>query len=133
MTYIGDKLDWAQFGGIKGSSITHYLIEFINFIQYNLDLLIPHAVIVAFIDYSKAFNRISHTVVIKILNDMGVLSWLITIVIGFLKERELIVRFQGLHFARKSLPAGSPQGTRLGLLIFLILINFAGHKDIKTR
>ena len=125
MKYIGDKLDWAQFGGIKGSSITHYLIEFINFIQYNLDLKIPHAVLVAFIDYSKAFNRISHTVVIKILNDMGVPAWLIRIVIGFLKERELIVRYQGLHSARKSLPAGSPQGTRLGLLIFLILINFA--------
>ena len=41
MEYVGDKLDWGQFGGEKGSSISHYLIEFVNFILYNQDLNIP--------------------------------------------------------------------------------------------
>ena len=43
--YIGDKIDPKQFGGQKGNSITHYLIEFINFILYNQDMTNPHAVL----------------------------------------------------------------------------------------
>ena len=25
MEYVGDKMDWGQYGGEKGSSISHYL------------------------------------------------------------------------------------------------------------
>ena len=37
LNYIGDQLDFRQYGGSKGNSITHYLIEFINFILINQD------------------------------------------------------------------------------------------------
>ena len=48
---------------------------------------------------------------------------------GFLTERELIVRYRGKQSDRKWLPGGSPQGTRLGLFLFLILINAAGYEE----
>ena len=32
---IGDKIDIRQYGGMKGNSITHYLIELLNFILLN--------------------------------------------------------------------------------------------------
>ena len=32
MEYIGDRLDPKQFGGLKGNSISHYMIELLNFI-----------------------------------------------------------------------------------------------------
>ena len=38
LKYIGKKLDPDQFGGLKGNSISHYLIEMTNFILYNQDL-----------------------------------------------------------------------------------------------
>jgi hypothetical protein len=57
---------------------------------------------------------------------MGVPRWLLKIIIGFLSERELIVRYKGCESERKRLPGGSPQGTRLGMFLFLIMINFAG-------
>ena len=63
---------------------------------------------------------------ISILSEMGVPTWLLKIVIGFLTDRELLVRFQGKTSNRKSLPGGGPQGTLLGLFLFLILINAAG-------
>ena len=125
MEYVGDKLDWGQYGGIKGSSISHYLIDFVNFILYNQDLKIPHAVIAVMIDFAKAFNRINHNIIITILSDMGVPGWLLNIVIGFLMERELVVRYKGRSSRRRSMPGGGPQGTRLGLFLFLILINAA--------
>ena len=55
-------------------------------------------------------------------------GWLLKIIVGFLTERELIVRHRGKQSQRKWLPGGSPQGTRLGLFLFLILINAAGYE-----
>ena len=133
MVYVGDKLDWAQYGGEKGSSVLHYLIELVNFILYNQDMKIPHAVLAVMIDYSKAFNRINHNRIVTLLSNMGVPGWLLRIIIGFLTERELIVRQKGKHSQRKWLPGGSPQGTRLGLFLFLILINAAGYEHLEKQ
>ena len=52
--YIGHKLDPQQFGGRKGSSITHYTIELLNFILYNQDLTNPNAVLVLMADSSSS-------------------------------------------------------------------------------
>ena len=38
LKFIGEKIDKKQFGGAKGTSTSHYLVEFINFILHNLDL-----------------------------------------------------------------------------------------------
>ena len=57
---------------------------------------------------------------------MGVPGWLLKIVAGFLSEREMILRYKGKNSSRKKLPGGGPQGTKLGLFLFLILINAAG-------
>ena len=35
MKYISDKLDKNQYGGRKGTSTCHYLIDFISYILYN--------------------------------------------------------------------------------------------------
>ena len=44
-------------GGKKGSSMSHYMVEFVNYILYNQDLNIPHAVLAVMVDFSKPFNR----------------------------------------------------------------------------
>ena len=31
---IGSKLDFRQYGGMKGNSVSHYLIELVNFILH---------------------------------------------------------------------------------------------------
>ena len=87
----------------------------------------PHAVLTLLVDYAKAYNRSDHHTIITILSDMGVPKWLLKIVISFLSERELIVRYKGKESSKKKLPGGTPQGTRLGMLLFLVLINFAGY------
>ena len=127
--YLSDVIDVKQYGGQKGSSITHYLIDFINFVLYNQDLRNIHAVLAVAVDFSKAFNRQNHNLLITLLSDLGVPGWLLSIVIGFLQNRELIVNFKGETSERKSLPGGGPQGTLLGMFLFLILINAAGFRD----
>ena len=119
----------GQYGGQKGSSVTHYLIDFINFVLYNQDLKNIHAVLAVAIDFSKAFNRQNHNILIGLLSDLGVPGWLLTIVMGFLENRELEVNYKGKTSGRKKLPGGGPQGTILGMFLFLILINEAGFRD----
>ena len=128
--YIGDQIDLSQYGGQKGSGVAHYLIDFINFVLYNQDLTKIHAVLALAIDFSKAFNRQNHGILINLLSDMGVPGWLLTIVIGFLKNRELVVNYKGEQSKMKNLPGGGPQGTILGMFLFLVLINSAGFKDL---
>ena len=133
MFYVGSKLDPKQFGGLKGNSISHYMIELINFILYNQDYNLPIAVLACTVDFSKAFNRQNHNILITTLSDMGVPGWLLNIVMGFLKDRDMVVRFRGETTEAKQQPGGGPQGTLLGLLLFLILINFCGFESNTTN
>ena len=123
MEFIKDKIDFRQ---SKGNSITHYLIEFINFILSCQDSTDQTAVLACMVDFSKAFNRQNHNLLIAKLSDMGVPGWLLRIVIGFLSNRQMYVRFNGKKSQVKSLPGGDPQGTLLGLLLFIVLINDMG-------
>ena len=129
LDYIKDKIDFKQYGGLRGSSITHYLIEFINFILWKQDGSDQVAILACMVDFSKAFNRQNHNILITKLCDMGVPSWLLKIVIAFLSDRRMVVRYKGKTSNTKSLPGGGPQGTLLGLLLFLVLINDVGFED----
>ena len=131
LKYVSKDLDWGQYSGIKGSSINHYLIDFVIFILFNQDLKIPQAVLAVLVDYSKAFNRANHNLIVTILSSMGVPGWLLRIVIGFLTNRELIVRYKGGSSGRKAMPGGTPQGTILGLFLFLIIVNSAGYQELE--
>ena len=125
---IGNKIDFRQYGGMKGNSITHYLIEFINFILFNQDSTAQIAILACMVDFSKAFNRQNHNILVTKLSDMGCPGWLLRVVIAFLTDRKMMVRFKGKQSNVKSLPGGGPQGTLLGLFLFLILINEVGFE-----
>ena len=126
LEYIENQIDFRQYGGVKGNSITHYLIEFINFILSNQENRVPTAVLACLIDFSKAFNRQNHNILITKLSDMGVPAWLLRIVMSFLSDRNMVVRYKGETSSSKPLPGGGPQGTLLGLLLFIVLINDVG-------
>ena len=81
------------------------------------------------IDFQKAFNRQNHLILINLLGDIGVPWWLHNIVVGFLQERELIVTHNGAKSESKEMPGGGPQGTVLGMLSFIILINNVGFNQ----
>ena len=123
MKYIEHLLDPKQFGGLQENSTSHYMIELINFILYNQDFDLPIAVLMCTVDFSKAFNRQNHTLLITKLSDMGVPGWLLNLIMGFLSERSMVVKYNGVLSSNKELPGGTPQGTLLGLILFLVLIN----------
>ena len=114
MWFIGGKLNPKQFGGLKGNSISHYMIELLNYILYTQDYNLPVAVLICAVNFSKAFNCQSHNILVTKLSDMGVPGWLLNVVMGFLTDRVMVVRYKGEITESKSLPGGGPQGTLLG-------------------
>ena len=87
MEHVKHQLDPDQLGGMKGSSISHYLIKMTNFILYNQDLKNPQATIGTFIDYKQGFNRCQHSIFIEIMStEYKLPGWLLRILVGYLSK-----------------------------------------------
>ena len=117
-------LDPCQYG-LKGISITHYLFKLLKFSHEYLDLKNPHAVVVALVDQSKAFNCVSHQLVIEDLYNMHVPIWLLLILISYLTERSMVLNYKGASSSPQDLPGSSPQGAFLGIFFFIVKYNGA--------
>ena len=77
------------------------------------------------IDLSKAFNCVSHQMVIEDLHDMHVPVWLLLILTSYLTGRSMILTYKGSSSSPRSLPGSSPQGTFLGIVFFVVKYNAA--------
>ena len=122
---IAPYLDPDQCGGLKGLSVSHYLIKLLDFIHVNWDKRQPYSVLAACVDLSKAFNRVDHSLVIQDLFDMHTPAWLLKIIISYLSNRSMILTYHGEASKRKLLPGGGPQGAHLGGIIFIVKYNGA--------
>lgn len=106
-----------QFGGIKGSSTEHFLIQLWQDVLEDLDDS-RAATLLSSIDYSKAFNRLAFVSCPKALKAKGVGQELINVIASFLSERQMSVMV-GKYWSKLSqILCGVPQGSLLGVLLF---------------
>ena len=126
--YIAHHIDIDQLGGLPGCSVNHYLIQMLDFIHKNLDNghTKPTAVICGLVDFSKAFNRIDHNVIVTILSDLNVPTCALRLIISYLSNRKMCVRYNGAESVEQEIPGGGPQGGLLIVLLFDLQVNLAG-------
>ena len=123
---IEKHIDPQQFGNVKSCSTSHYLVNFLDFLYKNLERR-KTSLAVAFIDFKKAFDLVDHTTILTKAVHLGFPPNLISWIAAFLSNRHQAVRYQGQVSSLQHLTCGVPQGTRMGPLCFLTLINDALH------
>ena len=119
---VKDKIDPNQFGCLKGTSTTYCLLDMIHTWLTYLDSPGRHLRL-CFLDFSNAFDRIGYNVLIEKLLDLGVRTSLIPWIISFLSNRRQRVKLDGAISDWLPITAGVPQGTKLGPILFLVMIN----------
>ena len=119
MPFIENSDDEAQFGGKRNLSCTHYLLELVEFVVEafeNPDC----AVIIALMDFSKGFNRLSHSRLLCTLADLGIPGYLLLLILSYLTHRRMRVKYGDTLSEEQDLPGGSPQGGLLSVILFCL-------------
>ena len=105
-----DVINKNQFVFLRGRSTTTQLLSTFNDWAKSRNLSIPTDII--FLDLAKAFDSVRHERLLFKLKHNGIdgclLNWLGHFLVG--RKQRVVIR-------------GSPQGTKLGLLLFLLYIN----------
>ena len=126
--YISPHIDLDQLGGLPGCSVNHYLILMMDFIHKKLDTGHKNqtAVLGCLVDFSKAFNRIDHNIITTILSDLNVPTCALRLIISYLSNRRMCVRYNGATSSDQDIPGGGPQGGLLTVILFDLQVNLAG-------
>ena len=106
-----------QFGGVKGCSTGHMLVEIWQQICENAEDYRCGTVLAA-IDYAKAFNRLSFQHCMESFRRKGASTSVIRIVASFLTNRSMTVKIGNEWSSPKQVNGGCPQGSILGVLLF---------------
>ena len=111
------KLKWNQYGGVKGSSTSHMLVEVWQDICSNLEDY-RAATVITSIDYAKAFNRLSFQRCLASFAAKGASTEVIRLLATFLSNRTMSVRVGGTWSVPREVHGGCPQGSILGVFLF---------------
>ena len=131
--YVNKYIDPNQYA-LPGASCSHALIKLIDFVLLNTDNVNkPTAVVNLLADWSKAFNKCNHNIIMRILLTMKVPQWLIRLIMSYLENRKMILRFRGCISDPMNMPGGMPQGTLLGVILYILYINPVGFPGEVTN
>ena len=123
---MADLRDRSQYGNEKGLSVNHYLIKMIHKILTCADKNSSNekfAVICTMIDWKQAFDRQCPKLGVESFMRNGVRSSLLPLLVNYLQDRKMFVKWMGELSDMKELNGGGPQGALWGILEYLSLSN----------
>lgn len=110
-----------QHGFVPNKSTTTNLLEFSSDI---IGAFISKSQVdCVYTDFSKAFDKLSHSVIVLKMRRLGFPPWFIEWVTSYLLDRTYKVVFRGVESRSINATSGVPQGSHLGPLLFILAID----------
>lgn len=110
-----------QYGFRPKSNTLTATVDLVTKIKTNIDD--KKIALGVFIDLKKAFDTVSHTLLLQKLNNIGIIDSAHRMFESYLSNRTQIVKIDKAQSSPQTITFGVPQGSILGPLMFIIYIN----------